>query len=284
MEVIKYKYCIIIIYYYPQNHQILQTLNLAKHSLCIVIDNTPKEDLKEIKAFNNNDKIIYYSTGENLGIAEAQNIGIELATKNDFEYVFFFDQDSVVSDLYFEPMLKLYVKNDKIGVLGPTVIDEKTLSENKSIIHKCNEDHDLVYKDYVISSGSLIAINKLLKVNKLNGKLFIDYVDYDLCWRLKKQGYYNAIAKNVFLKHSVGDKKVFIWKYQIMISSPTRYFYIYRNYLWLLRKNYTPFKWKVFNGIKLFLQIAFLYIFINNPKLYYKNIFRGIYKGLSTRL
>lgn len=71
------------------------------------------------------DKIIY--AGENLGIAGAQNKGIELAIKEKAKYVAIFDQDSVVPNNYVSSMLERLKRADKVfgnvGMIGPRIYD-----------------------------------------------------------------------------------------------------------------------------------------------------------------
>ena len=45
----------------------------------------------------------------------------------------------------------------------------------------------------------------LQKINFWNEDIFLDFADYDLCWRLNKNGLYSFITNNVTLEHCLGE-------------------------------------------------------------------------------
>lgn len=202
----------------------------------VYIDNTPSEDIDYTPPFTN-----YIKIGKNIGIGAAQNIGIQLAKKLGAKYVVFFDQDSTpeiktiykLKDEFYE------IENNgvKIGAIGPRIINENQNKLYKSYIVNDDSPMDV---DCIISSGMLTSIRNLEVIGNMDEKLFIDYVDFEWCWRAKSKGYSVFIANDCFLKHSVGKKTLSFFKIPFIISSPFRYFYQYRNFIWLSRTNTPP--------------------------------------------
>src|SRR5690606_2396705 len=114
------------------------------------------------------------------------------------------------------------------------------------------------------------------KAGLMEERLFIDYVDYEFSWRLKKLGYTNGITRNCLLQHSIGKKMINIYGYKINISSPFRYFYQYRNYFVLLRRGYVPIKWKLFTGIKFIARFIYFPFFIKDGWTIQRFMLKGI--------
>ena len=115
----------------------------------------------------------------------------------------------------------------------------------------------------------------------MDALLFIDYVDFEHCWRANSKGYVCGITQNVTLPHKVGNNELhFPHGYRVIISAPFRYYYQYRNWLWLCRRNYVPKQWKINTCIKFMLRIVYFPFAVNDWKLIEKYMFKGINDGL----
>lgn len=94
------------------------------------------------------------------------------------------------------------------------------------------------------------------------------------------KGFICGVTPVVSITHKVGQKELRIGRQVVIISRPFRYFYQYRNYLWLLRRKYVPLQWKVALGVKLSLRILYFPFCVRNGKEIEKNMFKGIWSGL----
>ncbi len=270
---------VIVVLYYSKkaNYNSL----FGKSDICLIlIDNTPERVLS-ISGGN----VYYIPLKRNRGIAAAQNIGIQKAIEKCCSHIVFFDQDSVIELNYISDIVAQYEHVEacigNLFLLGPTVFNGRTGAEYKSVIHKDRVLFaEFIPRQVIISSGSCVSITKILNVGCLRERLFIDYVDFEWCWRANRMGLVSGITPSVKLRHFVGQKEFKIFGQLVIISSPFRYFYQYRNYLWLLRKKYVPFRWKVNTGIKFILRIIYFPFCIKNWQQIECNMWKGIWYGL----
>ncbi len=275
---------IVIVLYKPTIDQIKNKLELGNSLNLLLIDNTDENTLKLKELLTSYHHIQYISLGRNTGIANAQNVGIKKALLQGASHIIFFDQDSVIDKDYpqriTEEFLRLQKEGINLGILGPQILRSNE-TEYKSLWHKESiPKNGFIVRDEIISSGSVVSKEFLSKVGGLDNSLFIDYVDFELCWRARASKFIIGQTFNVFITHKVGSKDFNFWKYQSIISAPFRYFYQGRNYIWLCKKSFTPINFK----IKKLLHFSFqslIYPFTQkNGILIIKNLWKGILFGI----
>lgn len=255
---------------------------MSEHWDGVVVDNSSSPSM----SVDNIGTMTYICNGKNLGIAEAQNIGIRyLMEHGNMEYIVLFDQDSRVPTDYPMAMvnefLSIKCKVGNLALLGPTVTRNEDGMEYKSAIHRYTTDcYGFSQRTHIISSGSCISTEALHSIGLMDSSLFIDYVDFEWCWRARSKGYAIGVTSRMVIRHKVGQKELALGSHKVIISSPKRYFYQYRNYLWLIRCSYVPLQWKLATGIKKSLRIIYFPFILNNGKLYLKNMLKGIWAGM----
>lgn len=271
---------VVIVLY--QERYVCPAENPARGLEYILIDNTPDRDLKL-----EGPQLHYIPLGTNTGIAKAQNIGIEYARKAGCKYVLFLDQDSVPPERFVENMIGEYERIERIEprlfLLGPSVVNGKTGVEYKP---RFNKDRPTAYgfvpRREIISSGSCTSLAKIEKVGLLDESLFIDLVDHEWCFRAKDMGYVSGITPAVCLPHYIGSGDSRQGVIQTIISSPVRFFYQTRNYVWLMKRSYVPVQWKINTTIAKIIQL-FVYPFKTKDwREIYSNIFKGLVAGFKT--
>ncbi|MDQ1000798.1 GT2 family glycosyltransferase [Neobacillus niacini] len=167
-----------------------------------IVDNTEKQSyLINTGIIQLDSKIELIELKENIGIAAAQNIGIQKAFENNFEAILFLDQDSkppknLVVELL-NGITQLENEGSKVATIGPMVYNRDSNSEYKSLINKGKDISDFIEKDAIISSGSIILKEVYEDVGRLENELFIDVVDFEWCWRARQKGYKSFISKKV---------------------------------------------------------------------------------------
>ena len=230
----------------------------------------------------------YIYNNENLGIASAQNIGINIAKQLNSNFVFLMDQDSCpdlnLVEILYNDYKELYNKNIKIAAIGALAVNKENNLPYIPRLRKFKyfpNNTNIYLANEIISSGSLIDINLFEIVGYFDELLFIDGVDHEWCWRAIKLGYKCAISKRALLLHSLGDGDKSILGIRVAISSPFRIYYQYRNFIYLLKRSYVPIYWKINNCIKYFIKIFYLPIFVS--KDYLKPIFNGIKDGFTLK-
>lgn len=275
------KIAVIIIFYNPTTEDILHVKSIANNFNGVIVDNSENAYTSDNKIGN----MHYVCNKTNKGIAEAQNIGINIMMNEDMDYFVFLDQDSRTTIEYPKEITNAFIsaKRDfpNLALLGPRVLRKKNGEEYKSIIHKDNlSNTNFIQRRDVISSGCCISYEALKTVGLNDVSLFIDYVDYEWCWRAASKNLICGISPLVCIYHKVGQKELRFGRQVVIVSKPFRYFYQYRNYLWLLRRKYVPLQWKIATGIKFVLRILYFPFFIREWKEIEKNMFKGIFHGL----
>lgn len=273
---------VVIIVFHP-NARLLESKlkKLGNDVAVVVVDNTPNETINIEQA-----NITYIPLYENTGIANAQNVGIGNLLERGCTHVVFFDQDSDFTEIYVRSIVDEYERistvRKNLFLLGPTVINKTNGEEYHSVIHSDKKaDQGFIEKREIISSGSCVFVDKLNQVGVMDARLFIDYVDFEHCWRANSKGYVCGITQNVTLPHKVGNNELhFPHGYRVIISAPFRYYYQYRNWLWLCRKGYVPRQWKINTCIKFMSRIIYFPFVVNEWKSIEKNMFKGIHDGL----
>jgi rhamnosyltransferase len=276
--------CIIVLYNQDDNliSKILERI-LEQVNEVYIADNSP---LNQAHKFNRHSNIHYNFLGGNVGIAKAQNEGVRYFIEKKYDYLIFFDQDSIppidlVNELKRE-LLRLSESGITVGAIGPRPFNIRENKAYKGSVQTGKKiKPNLTQVSELISSASLIPIDNFLKVGLLDSDLFIDGVDHEWCWRanqkLKCQFF---IVESVYLDHMLGEgDRTFLFK-KIAIPSPFRVFYQYRNYFILLKRDYVPFYWKVSNGLKYFIKYFYYTIALESKKEYFIRMNKGIYAGL----
>lgn len=266
--------CIIIVLY-NQNLNIKKVSN-SKYRY-IVIDNTPERNLA--LSLNN---VTYIPLKENKGIAYAQNVGIQTAIALNYQYIVFFDQDTIIEDKYindiFSEFNRLKLKYKNIACVGPLIINKKNGKYYKSKTFNI-EDKEII-TDSIISSGSLIPISAINEIGMMKAELFIDYVDFEWCWRAKSKSYNIIQSTQLTILHEVGNKYINILGIKFIISAPIRYYYQYRNLIWLSKLDYIPKGWLLKNYFRKFTEPMISIWLMRNKKEYITSIYNGLTDGI----
>lgn len=252
----------------------------------VIVDNSPVHtiniDFEKYAAL-----CIYHALAENMGIAFAQNIGIEILKADDhYDYLLFMDQDSIAPPNLVEALLSesLKLQNESIlvGAIGPRAVNRQDSSEYRGMIMAGKKiDESITEVNELISSGSMIPFANFDSVGVMDAELFIDGVDHEWCWRAKyKENKRFFICETVKLSHQLGEGDRYLLGKRISISTPFRTYYQYRNYFILLRREYVPLYWKLSNGFKYIIKLFYFPLFVSPRIGYLKNIWRGIYSGM----
>ncbi len=272
---------IIIVFYNPTEEDIKHAQMLSERYDGVVVDNSssPSCDSSMFSRFK------YIANNKNLGIAEAQNKGIAEALKNSgTQFVVFIDQDSRLAPDYPEKIADEFADisktHMKLALLGPTIINNETNEAYQSVFHPDNSNERFTRRREIISSGSCMSHEAIEKVGVNNSRMFIDYVDFDWCWRANAMGYECGTTKALSINHKVGRGELHFGKINVSISAPFRYYYQYRNYQWLLRRSYVPGDWKLRMGIKQTLRFCYFPFLVKDGCKCWKYMAKGIWDGV----
>jgi rhamnosyltransferase len=202
----------------------------------IIIDNGNTNFL-----FQNIDNLIIINLGRNYGMAYAQNRGIELARRRNADFVLLSDQDTIYPENFISEMLNIYEyipNKERLGAITPVFYDENKKENSVIMITKflaiVPDVHKIYSVAHAISSGSLIPISSLAVIGSMREEMFIDYVDYEWCWRALKHSYEIISIPSISLRHKLGDRVKKIGNRKIAIRNRARYYYIIRNGIYII--------------------------------------------------
>ena len=264
-----------------------------------VIDNTPA-DMKNtspiLPPFR--DRVCHIPLGENTGVPNAQNVGIEAAIKGGYTHVLLLDDDSALPPEMMQKLLAaeayLRDKGELIAALGPAFVNEKTGEYSTAvrpsyILPKTfpldSSSTTPVETDHLIASGSLIPADALKVVGLMRGDFFMDWFDIEWGLRAKKLGYKSFICPNVIMRHSIGDASAKVLWRSIPLHSDFRNYCILRNGMYLLRRSQSLGRqWKMVIILKIPKYIVFCPMHSKRPLYCFFLLLRGILDGWSGKL
>ena len=291
----------IVVLYNPHIPTLIRLIDSVKRQVShiVLVDNSTLNDTKNsisVMLAQTDATFTYLDLGDNSGIATAHNKGIDLAIKKKATHVLLLDQDSALPNDMVDALMILHLEllNDgcKVSALGPSFLDEKTNELAKIIRHRNlttkridpDESKDSMIADYIISSGSLIAIEVLQEVGLMDEKLFIDRVDIEWCIRAKHCGYTCYVAPQVIMKHSVGDGFVSVGKRKTNLHSDFRNYFIVRNSAYLAIYGKVPISFRVPQFAKIPLYILF-YSYHSKRRLYsFGLLTKAVIDGISKNM
>lgn len=277
----------IVVAYNPDINKLNSLLLALKSQVSrIVVCNNSVNEL----VFND-ESVLVFNFHDNLGVAKAQSIGMKWAFENGAEFVLQMDQDSVPDESMVRQLLETYQmlkkKGYNVGLVGPQDYDIITneiriarLNKGKQI-----ENSRIFLVDSILSSGSLISKKAYEIVGGMSDELFIDLVDHEFCWRLRKSGFIVAKDLKAKLAHRLGNggKKILGFLY-VGVPSPIRHYYAFRNTIFLLSKNYAPLYWKLSSIVKLIFKIIVYPIMLEDGKSRLNYMLLGLNHGIKGRM
>jgi len=245
----------------------------------VVVDNTPTETPDNL--VNLPENVLLIRLEKNYGIAHALNVGMEEMINRNFNYTITFDQDSAIEKNYVKNIMEYFLCNDSVShpilIVSPQYNLEGVKNSNRVI-----ENH---YLASTMTSGNLVIINRLLSIGLFESDYFIDYVDHEICLRARKYGYYIALAKGVYLNHSLGraeQKKLLLKWATITHHASFRRYYMSRNRIRVYRAYFSFDKSWVLKDIwSIPLEATTILLYEDNKWQKINSMLRGFVEGLS---
>jgi rhamnosyltransferase len=236
----------IMVAYSPDDRVIVDAIESIRKQVdaLIVMDNTPggSDVFLEKDFLRNKNNVSVVSLGENVGIAAAQNIGIQQALKSGADFILLSDQDTRYPDKYVVEMLEAYhtvAKEKKIAAIAPDFFELNRKEKNGFVVSggifskKIHPDSGCVEAAEAIASGMIVPSDVFKSVGLMDEELFIDWVDLEWCWRARRKGYAIIGCADVVIDHTLGDMARKVGARSYPMRSPLRHYYIVRNAVYL---------------------------------------------------
>lgn len=284
------KVAAIIVTYQPNQEDLNNLIDILSPQVTgiYIVDNASFErictpDKYEVKVI---------SLSENMGIACAQNIGLNAARSDGYCDYILFDQDSFPSETMVDTLLltrnQALLAGIKVGAVGPVHIDQDSFSEsyfirtNRYNLIRVTKDTEnnrekrYAVCDFLIASGCLFSESSLNDIGNMEERLFIDCVDIEWGFRALSKGYQCIAAFDADMFHKIGGPPLRLFGRDLTTHSPIRHYYFYRNFYHMCKRSYVPSVWKRHVFIKSTIQ-AFVFVLFLSPRLsHLKAIFKGV--------
>ena len=280
----------VVVTYQPDVGRLRQLLSAVERQVqfAVIVDNgSPEETVTEIRrGLAESHHLI--ASGDNQGIAAAQNIGLSYVRQRHAEYVLMLDQDSAPPEGMVARLLShhdaLTGVGRKVAALGPRLADDRWKSEDRLKPKGREQDvANILEVDHIIASGSIISMQAIGIVGPMKDELFIDYVDIEWCLRAVRHGYTSFIATDVVMEHRLGEPMQVLGRV-IPTHSPMRHYYMVRNTVWLLRQPWLSARWRYRKVPKIALHLVINAVFARPKREHWRMMARGLHHGLTGRM
>jgi rhamnosyltransferase len=255
----------IIVTYLPNLEHLKQLVKVtsAQVDAVIIVDNSPSPN-DILSGLRGSKKMSYVNLVENMGIAYAQNIGFKFAIEQKASHALLLDQDSMPEDRMVQNLFLGIAHAQKslpnIIAASPQYYDPRTKFHSLFMVSKFtipfrysqqNQtlSSNVISASFLISSGMLIDLQKLIGLCGMRSEYFIDHVDTEWCLRALAKGYQLLGIHDAKMIHALGDNPKKFWFFgmrNISEHSPLRDYYMFRNTLLMLKDVTVSFSWRIY--------------------------------------
>ena len=286
--------CAIVVTYRPDPDLLRRSLAAVRPQVrhVVVVDNTGDggAGLGDV-----GDAVVLSQT-HNVGLAAAQNVGIEWARRAGCDRVLILDQDSVAAP---DMVGRLSARMDelthtqRVAAVGPVFHDPREhrdapfirIAFPMSTKLRCGPEQAAVQADFLISSGALIPIEVLDEVGEMDEGLFIDNVDMEWSFRARGRGLALFGVCDARMEHRLGDDRVPVLGgvASVVRHGPVRLYFIMRNRLRLYRLPYTPRVWIAQDVPRVFAKFFIFCVLVGPRGRNVRYMVRGLLDGVRGR-
>lgn len=270
--------CAGIVLYNPDITQLKRNIAaIIKQVQILYLQDNGSANISDVeKIIAETSSIVLLRNPKNKGIAWALNALCKRAESDDFQWILTLDQDSVCP----QNMIALYKEYLPIAdMLCPKIVDR-----NYGVLDGNSENVETV--DKCITSGCLLRLSSWRKLRGFDEKMFIDGVDFEFCYRMKKSGMNILRVNDVVLSHEIGNITVrHFLGFRVIVKnhSPFRKYYIAKNIIYVARKQNNVFVLlkSVMQEIKL---LGIVLLYEDNKSQKVSRIISGIQCGLTEKI
>ena len=253
----------------------------------ILVDN--ESDNKKVKNFKYRDEIKIIQNKKNEGFSKANNIGIDYALKNNYDYTILINNDTIVEKNLIEVLLKT-AQAKNFSVVQPLILKYNgkeiwnaggrinyffgNFITRKKVSNSLNSSHELT--EWLTGCCCLFKTKIFKEIGKLDESFFAYYEDVDFSLRLKKHGYKIGFTSKTHIYHYESFSSISNNSKGGKLSPYIHYLNI-RNHILILKKHsdlFNPFGTRLYQIFKI---ISYSIYFIFRLRFTKLNM---VYKGL----
>jgi rhamnosyltransferase len=279
--------CAVIVTYRPSTKILehLSNIRLQVHGLVVVDNGSNNDEIAPLRAASSALGFHIIENGENLGIAEALNLGVRWAKSHGYPWVVLFDQDSGITDEFINQMFttwRTHVHHERVASVHPRYVDPKTGIE----LHIPRADDGSPI--FPMTSGALMPVWIFDRIGWFASEYFVDLVDWEYCFRIRAAGFLIVDSSRAKLLHSPGnpaDITILGRVFQHSHHNPERRYYISRNCIAFYRRYLFSFPAWVLNAMYRQLhEMVVCLIADENRSRHFRSLILGTWDGLTGRM
>lgn len=232
----------------------------------------------------------------NLGLAAAQNRGIDWAREHGHDHVLLLDQDSEPGEGMVAALLgalRALSLAGPVAAVGPRFHDMRERRAapfvrigfpfNRKLW--CDGSTPTIACDFLISSGMLIPLAALDRIGTMDAGLFIDNVDLEWSFRARARGYSLHGVCASTMRHRLGDTRraLPLGLGQVVVHGPLRLYYMMRNRVRLYRMAHTPRAWVAQDVPRVLVKLFLFGVLIGPRRRNLHCMLRGLVDGMRGR-
>ena len=253
----------------------------------ILVDN--ESDNKKVKNFKYRNEIEIIQNKKNEGFSKANNIGIDYALKNNYDYTLLINNDTIVEKNLIEVLLKT-AQVKSFLVVQPLILNYNgkeiwnaggrinyffgNFITRKKLGNSLNSSHELT--EWFTGCCCLFKTKIFKDIGKLDERFFAYYEDVDFSLRLKKYGYKIGFTSKTQIYHHESFSSISNNSKGGKLSPYVHYLNI-RNHILILKKHSDLFNSLGTRMYQIFKIISYSIYFIFRLRFTKLNM---VYKGL----
>jgi GT2 family glycosyltransferase len=278
----------------------LQELTDKEHDV-IVVDNG-SEDRSGVELKANFDHIILIQSPTNRGFTGGNNLGMEYAIENGYEYVFLLNNDTSVKPDLLSVLVDFMDSHPEAGGVQPMIYFhlERSLLWNGGSYYNTWLGHTYVKGyhqplspgnnqlkkvDWLTGCAFFTRVSILKEVGLLAENLFIYYEDVDLSFRIRRLGYPLYYHPGSCVYHIAGMSNKSKVKTREGFINPEVHFISIRNRIWLLKEYTRPVQALTVSLFTFFYILAVMAYFVARLRFVkFRKVLAGVRAGLKGRI
>lgn len=244
-----------------------------------------EENFKNLKIFKNI---------SNQGYAAANNIGINYAKQNRYDFILLLNNDVEVEKGFLRPLINCLKRNNRLGAVQPVIMEYNRRKKVWNAGGYLNDFYGLPYTnkklnlkshevDWITGCCILIKTSLVDKVGLLDENFFAYFEDVDWSIRMQELGYRLGIVENSIIYHH-GSKSLSNSVFEGVLSPLIHYLNI-RNHIYLIKKHKNKFNLLgafVFQICKFFSYVIYFTMRLRFKKL--RMVFKGFIDGINKKV
>lgn len=230
--------------YYPDGDFRQRISHVVEHcELVVIVDNTPGG---HVFVPGQTDGLVVLQDGRNKGLGAALNVGLEEALRQGCDAVVLFDQDSSPQPYFIAALFAGLASAGPRAIVGPLLVDDAKMNTapvtSGDLTMTPVSDDSPVLEDVtcIATSGMCFRLDSLTLHDRFTEDFFLDFVDFDWCWRLREKGWRLCRLRSLPMPHRLGLAQRQLLGLTYHVPAPFRHYFQFRDTLKLLTRAYVP--------------------------------------------